>query len=273
MPFRPNHRARVVADGDECEPPTVVLEVTGTTTFTLLTELTYEDPGKHTHVARPGDPTDLASIPSFLWGFLAPYGHQLRPALVHDRLCKTAQAHTDRAQRRAARRAADLVFRQALRDERVPLVRRSIFHAGVRLGSWQKNRWYAAVALLLLGVLSAGAGWGIVVSWAGDHDHTLTLVAGWSAALFVAPVLFWKDYRAGFTVAAIAPVVIPLALVDLVGSGVLWLVDAVLFVIRKACGINDAPPLFQPTVAPPLLLNWGGGVEPEPRPVAADRAV
>ncbi len=103
----------------------------------------------HSGVVRePGQSTDLASVPGFLWGILGPFGQHLRSALLHDHRCEVAngtvgapgddrdahgQPFPDRTPVQIRAEADDL-FREALEEEGVGLVRRWIFWTGVAYG-------------------------------------------------------------------------------------------------------------------------------------------
>ena len=113
-------------------------------------------PAHSGNVAAPGNSTDLATVPAFLWGVLAPYGRQMRPALLHDHLCdlaalaaapKTPAALTEALRQR---KAADYLFRDALGDDGVRAARRWIFWAGVSFGRFLNYRRRYAIVLGLL---------------------------------------------------------------------------------------------------------------------------
>lgn len=67
--------------------------------------------------------SDLASVPSWLWGLIASYGRQSAPALLHDSRSAIAAGLGDRRAALAQRRVDDRVFRTALREQGVPLLR------------------------------------------------------------------------------------------------------------------------------------------------------
>jgi hypothetical protein len=83
--------------------------------FLLLRGFSYTDPdGERHHVTPEGvGKTDLASVPSILWWFVASYGRQTRAALVHDQLIDQIE-----------RNDADWVFRRALADSGIGWARR-----------------------------------------------------------------------------------------------------------------------------------------------------
>ncbi|WP_395245642.1 DUF1353 domain-containing protein [Agromyces sp. MMS24-K17] len=100
--------------------------------FDLVEGFAYVDPVTGARYPVPGAgeasavvATDLASVPSALWGFIASYGRQSAPALLHDHRSLVADelARTDRRAALVQRREDDRVFRTALREQRVPLLR------------------------------------------------------------------------------------------------------------------------------------------------------
>jgi len=102
---------------------------------------------------RDGAPrTDLASVPWFLWSFVASYGRQTVPALFHDRDADRAFV----AGRPADRRQADDEFFVGLRSNRVPWLRATLMWAAVRTqGLWSYAP--AACVALVLHVLTVVA--------------------------------------------------------------------------------------------------------------------
>lgn len=78
MPFVPANRQ-------------VELRVIPPNRFQLLQSFSYTDPKHRTHVITPSGVgnTDLASVPWFLWWFVASYGRHTAAALVHDQLIDT----------------------------------------------------------------------------------------------------------------------------------------------------------------------------------------
>jgi len=129
----------------------------------------YRGVPPHTgNVAWEANSTDLASVPPALWGILAPFGQQMRPALLHDRRCVIAgqQASSDKAQARATRKEADYLFRDALGDEGVSEVRRWLFWTGV---SFSRFLGYARRRAIALAVCIA------LTSLVGFHALAVTL--------------------------------------------------------------------------------------------------
>jgi hypothetical protein len=167
--------------------------------------------------------TDLASVPTMLWWYVASYGRQTQPALLHDGLVRRSNLK---------RSDADWVFRDALRANQVPVLRRGLMWAAVSLETTFLARFGGIVrsALIRLGQLAAaiaglvywseGGEW---MSWRGLLaaalvggsvasikragaallvDHVTLLVGtlcfwlvgerpAWQAAVFGAAVLSW----------------------------------------------------------------------------------
>lgn len=159
--------------------------------FDLLAGFVYVDPvsGARYDVPGRGSPgavrsTDLASVPSALWGSIASYGRQSAPAVLHDHRSRLADAlaRTDRAAALAQRREDDRVFRTALREQRVPLVR-----------AWLMWAWVSA-----------------------DRERTLDGVRGW--VFVVQAVLAALAVVAGFVLAWWQPAWLLLLLVPAIGA-------------------------------------------------------
>jgi len=69
--------------------------------------------------------TDFASIPSFLWIFVQPFGRHASAAVVHDYLYALKQVGT--------RKHADFIFRAAMAENGVSFMRRNLMYFAVRL--------------------------------------------------------------------------------------------------------------------------------------------
>lgn len=82
---------------------------------------------RETFVVPTGMSTDFASVPRpFVW-LLPPYGAYTKAAILHDYLCQE-EAGVSRAD-------ADGLFRRAMRELDVPVIRRWMMWAAVRLDS------------------------------------------------------------------------------------------------------------------------------------------
>jgi len=111
----------------------------------------------HEASANPAskDRTDLASVPPFLQGFIASYGRQSAPAILHDHQRQvTNQLGTADALTQAEE--DDRVFRVALRQQKVPLLRAWLMWAFVSVERyWLYARRWAAVLIAHAVVVAA----------------------------------------------------------------------------------------------------------------------
>lgn len=138
----------------ETEPRTIHFEVLGEFGYTSKAP----EPGgvpvwrrsAVEHLVPRGMETDLATVPSFLWGVVASYGRQTLPAVLHDMLCyASALPGQPPPYRRNSRRLADALFRTTLADSGSGVVRRWIMWTGVRLGGRGSVSIGLAVTLVL----------------------------------------------------------------------------------------------------------------------------
>lgn len=153
--------------------------------FDVRTAITYRDPvsgrayrapavgeptfGESIRVREPGvgrgklpGRTDLASVPQFLWGFIASYGRQSAPAIVHDHQSWIADNLSDDRAAYAQRREDDRVLRTGLREQGVPLVRAWLMWCWVSVGRYWRYR--PTLAALLIAQVTLSAAVVIVVS-------------------------------------------------------------------------------------------------------------
>jgi Protein of unknown function (DUF1353) len=116
--------------------------------FVVRAGFVYEDPvSGRTYPARTGRVTDLASVPMSLWSFIASYGRQSAPAVLHDDRSAVASELGDRRASLAQRREDDRVFRTALREQGVPLLRAWLMWGWVAA---DREREFGGVAGMLL---------------------------------------------------------------------------------------------------------------------------
>jgi hypothetical protein len=141
---------------DEIGKPEVLLRQVGPNTFQLaggFRYTMYKKPNVHWDVPRhdptgrfdQGDnnSTDLASVPSWLWWFIASYGRHSRAALLHDHLIDLDEV-TDKD--------ADLAFRNALLESKVPFLRRWLMWGAVSMRTMWASAWWWKLAVLALAV-------------------------------------------------------------------------------------------------------------------------
>jgi hypothetical protein len=188
----------------------------------------------------PNNSTDLASVPSFLWGLVASYGHQTLPAILHDALSDRAdEAQT--AERFAVRRAADDAFRVALRESGVTTLRATVMWAVVSMQRFVRFRpplGALLVAQVVLGGLAV-----IAAAVLGLLGHPLLLLIGLAPAVLAlawgrtAPLVIAASYLG----ALYAPLIVSAA----VASAVESLIARVVFVLG---GLGGTPPRPGPTL-------------------------
>ena len=110
----------------------VELEQVDRKRFRLLRGFSYRDPDGEGHDITPAGVglTDLASVPSILWWFVASYGRHTRAALVHDQLIDQTERHD-----------ADWVFRRALGDSGIGWARRWLAWTAVSFETTFRTAW------------------------------------------------------------------------------------------------------------------------------------
>ena len=103
--------------------------------FRVTKEFRYTKKGTKPVVVPVDSKTDFASIPRPLTFFIPKLGKYTYPAVVHDYLCRTAKSWKER-------RAADLIFRLAMKDAGVGFLRRWAMWLAVWLAGlvfWKMN--------------------------------------------------------------------------------------------------------------------------------------
>lgn len=138
---------------------------------------------------RPGDcvdggptspPTDLASIPPFLWGLIASYGTHTMTAILHDRKCDAAKGQRDRRHGALLRREADALFRHSLRVH-------ASFLPATRWIMWSAVRMFGSAWIGLALVL------GVVVGMLHWSTALLASVAAALDGVTMWPWLSWLE--------------------------------------------------------------------------------
>jgi hypothetical protein len=197
----------------------------------------------HDLTRPPTDPhnsTDLASVPAFLWGLVASYGHQTLPAILHDALSDRADEAAP-AERFAVRREADDAFRVALRESGVTTLRATTMWAVVSMQRYLRFRTplgallVAQVAVGVLAVIGA-----IVFAVLG---HPLFLLLGLVPAVLA---LAWgRDAPVVIAGSYLGALYSPLIAGAAVASAAEYLIALVVFL---ATGRRGAPPRPGPTL-------------------------
>jgi hypothetical protein len=181
----------------------------------------------------PNNSTDLASVPFWLWWFVASYGLHTRAALLHDQLVDVEQF--DRVE-------ADRVFRLALEESKVRWMRRWLMWTAVSIATMAlKARARFAVFVGTLGLFL-----GLVVAWPlGWLSDLPGDVPAWVPALvvFVAGLAFgllWPLALLGVLLIAGPTILVWAVLV------VVWLLDFAKAVWNKVRGRPFERPALLP---------------------------
>lgn len=211
--------------------------------FELRAGFVYEDPvsGRRYQV-RPGRVTDLASVPMSLWGFIASYGRQSAPAVLHDDRSVVAAELGDRRAALALRREDDRVFRTALREQGVPLLRAWLMWGWVAADREREFGGAAGAVFMVQAVVGA-----LVVVGA-------SVAAFWQPALLVLAIL---PALAALTWRGLAPLMLllnyssavlaPLIALHLVALAPFRIIEAIVELVTG----GDPAGVLRPTLRPP----------------------
>ena len=164
----------------------VALDYRGGRRFQLREPLTWLDPRDGTRWNVPphdpdgpvvrGNSTDLASVPPFLWGLVAPYGRQALPAVLHDHLAATADRMTPAGALRF-RESADDAFRVALLESGVTELRAAVLFSAVGVERHLRHARVRGVLLVAQGLLGVATLIAAVVLGVTAHPWWLLLAA------------------------------------------------------------------------------------------------
>lgn len=172
-----------------------------------------------------GNRTDLASVPVLFRGFIASYGRQSAPAIMHDHHREvTSRPGTADALTQAEE--DDRVFRVGLRQQKVPLLRAWLMWAFVSLERYWLYARLRAVLLVVQALLAVAVVYGSIVLAAGSPLWLLGIGVPAIAALAWGrryAVMLWLSY--GF------PLMAPLVLLQLCALAPYWLAE---LLVREA---------------------------------------
>ena len=184
----------------------------------------------------PDNASDLASVPPFLWGLVASYGHQTLPALLHDALSDRADQAPPAAQL-AVRHAADDAFRVALRESGVTTLRATTMWAVVSIQRYLRFRpplGAVLVAQVVVGALAVLAA--IVLAALG---HPLLLLIGLAPAVLALPWTRNADVviAGSYLGALYSPLIVSAAL----SSAIEYLIALAVFLLGGRRGATPQP--------------------------------
>ena len=198
--------------------------------------------------AGPHGVTDLASVPMSLWSFIASYGRQSAPAVLHDERSIVAAELGDRRAALALRREDDRVFRTALREQRVPLLRAWIMWGWIAADREREFGGAAGAVFMVQAVVGAllVLGASVAAFW---HPGWLAvvLVPALAAAAWgrLAALMLLLNYSSA--------VLAPLIVLHFVALVPFRLLEAIVEVVAG----GDPAGVVRPTVRPPSARRGG----------------
>ncbi|MFD1213734.1 DUF1353 domain-containing protein [Arthrobacter sp. GCM10027362] len=191
-----------------------------------------------------GNSSDLASVPTWMWGLIASYGRQSAPALLHDqRLAETRELPAPVALQQ--RRIYDEEFRQALLETDVAQLRARLMWAAVSAANFLSHTrirgklMVAGIAAGSLGLL-AGAGFSLAGGSPAPAAAAVTAIAVLSAP-------WGRDWAVVATLSMAFGIFGPVLAVAWAGQLLLWLCESLWWLAAKAFSDRPAPP---PTPGP-----------------------
>jgi hypothetical protein len=206
-------------------------------TYWAPPHLPSDDPG-------PDERTDLASVPWLFWSFIASYGRQSAPAIIHDHRGLLARGlnHADALRQREE---DDRLFRVGLRQQHVPLLRSWLMWAFVSVGRFWEDAGGLFVLLVLQSLLGIAA---IIFAVIAAFSQPLWLLLVLAPAV---PALLWgRQARLMIWLAYGGALVAPLVLLQLCAVLPFWLLEVLVrelidrpFVDREAS--RQAGPFFR----------------------------
>ncbi|UOQ88115.1 DUF1353 domain-containing protein [Agromyces endophyticus] len=185
--------------------------------------------------------TDLASVPTPLWGMIASYGRQSAPAVLHDARSREAAALGDDRAALVQRREDDRVFHTGLRELGVPRLRARLMQTWVAADRERQFGGVRGWALVVQAVVGAVA---LVAASVAAWWNPWWLVA-WpivALAVFVHGRLAGLVATLTFSLALLGPFV----LVQLAALVPFRLVEALVELVTR----GDPGGVWRPTLQP-----------------------
>ncbi|GGM75184.1 hypothetical protein GCM10011609_08910 [Lentzea pudingi] len=223
------------------EPAQAALKVLGDKTFQITSSFWYRIPAGFTKKYLPDSPlievrahqgkatTDLASVPSFLWGVLASYGPHLMPALLHDQRCEDVRIAKKAGEGNPflLRSKADYEFRKALAEAGVGRVRRRVFWAGVAFGKYLSYGRGRGLLLAPHVVIGMAAQVGLLLSlfgvrWMDREPRDFAVVLGLA---LLASAAWWRDWSLPFVAILAGPLLVSLIVFTYVVTIIVFFTD------------------------------------------------
>lgn len=234
-------------DAADAPLPSLALRYLGDREFEVEQSFRWVDPRDGAAYAVPaGQRTDLASVPTFLWGLVASYGRQTLPAILHDALSDGAD-HAPAGAGDAVRRDADLRFRRALVESGVTVLRARTMWTAVALNRYAVFRMPLAILLFVQALVSIAAIVGGVVLAALGQPWWLLLLP--APGLLALP--WGRDADLALCAAYLGALYLPLVVAAAVSSTVEYLVAVAVWVAggRRGPTPHPGPTLRSPGTA------------------------
>ena len=204
---------------DEKAFPVPVLAQVSQKEFEICVPFKYRRTDAEPWTTVPDKPkhkkTDLASVPGFLLWLVPRYGAHTLAALLHDQL-----VHGNRPE-------ADTIFRDALGELKVPLIRRWFMWAAVSLATMFDSGWLGKLKVIV---------WGLFVGIASltFWQHMFSELGEWKSwSVWIFGQSPWGD----LAIVALASLIFFPRIVGLVaGAGAVFIFVATVFVLLTLVG-------------------------------------
>lgn len=157
----------------------------------------------------PGNRTDLASVPWVFWSFIASYGKQSAPAILHDHQSEVALG-LPAAEALRQRTHADRLFRVGLRQQKVPLLSAWLMWVIVSYERYFRHAKWRLALMVVQTLVGAGLCYAAIIVAFGQPLWLLLLLTPAMASVLWggdAPLLLWGSYSSA--------VLLPLVLAQL----------------------------------------------------------
>jgi hypothetical protein len=243
-------------DYDDSVPAHLQLEPLGSHEFRVVHGFKYRspDPDEPTYVVghpdggKPGESTDLASVPFFLQWFIRSYGRHTLAAVLHDHLWRLQR--DVRPLDNVAFKRSNHVFRVAMDELEVPLLRRWLMWAAVSL-AWLSKR-EVAWKIRVVAWVAAIVGLDIVTAWMLVRDVgtpatilVVVFLAAWLVLLWPHPLVAAIGGPALYLLLPSVLVVLATLMMYLIVEAAVWGIGLVLAGATKRRIAPPHPPLLK----------------------------
>ena len=177
---------------------------------------------------KPGNRTDLASVPLIFWSLIASYGRQSAPAVVHDSECwRVRELALPAVVALTERERVDRAFRLGLRELGVAPFRAWLMWTFVSFERYQKHSLARFALLLALGILGiALVVLGSVIAVSGNPAAAALVVVPLATSAIAGRqwrLLVWASY-AGALMLPVAVLQVAAYLPYLAIENIIWVI-------------------------------------------------